>query len=166
MKNREELKSAKFMIQNNINKGLDYDLRDNFIKIQGNLLKDKLSAFLLELLVQKNQYFREIESLISEIGIHPACSLDEYETKGFKNRLQQIPQKYGYDLLYSNTTNSLINSEAQLNDKAELMTKHNDKVRCYIDLSVDAILIKTMIDSIDVSQKYPLKLEFASKIGL
>ena len=166
--NREEIKSMKYMVQNNITKSLDYDLRDNLVEIKGNLLKEKLSAFLVNLLLEKNLKFRELEILSKEIGIPPQQTLDEYETKGFRNRLQTIPYKYDYSVIYPQTQDGEIHDQLSpsKHEKADLMCKYNDKVRCYVDLSVDAILIKTIFDSVDDKKVYPLKLQFASKIGL
>lgn len=164
--NREELKSAKYMVENNIKKSLEYDLRDSLVEVKGDKLREQLSAFLVNLILDKNQKFREMDLLIEEIGVPPQCQLDEYETKGFKSRLQTIPYKYSWDMIYPKQPESIIPNNESRNPKADLMDKYNNKLRCYIDLSVDAILVKTIYDSVDEKKIYPIKLEFASKIGL
>lgn len=162
--NREDIKSMRYTVQNNINKSLDYDLRDNFIELNGVELKDKLSAFLVKMILEKNDYFRKQEQLINQIGIEPQCSIEEYELKGFRQRIQTIPYKYGYDLIYPKAGDLSFETLGET-DRSNLMLKYNEQVRYYLDLSIDSILIKTMIDGIDIEKKYLIKLEFASKIG-
>ena len=166
--NREEIKSAKYMIENSdISKSLNYDLRNNLIVVKGNELKLKLSEFLLNLILEKNNLFRQLEELSNKIGTPPECKLDEYETKGFRNRLQTIPYKYEWSTIYSEQQSQssdllpLVKSE-----KSDMMCKYNDMARNYVDLSVDSILVKTIYDNVDEKKIYPLKVEFASKIGL
>lgn len=160
---REELKSLNYSIKNDINKSLEYEVMDHKVVVDGESLKNKLSTFLLDMIMRKNQIFREMELLSEQVGEQPVTPLDEYETKGFRTRIQTLPQKYNWSQIYPNSQDGVLNPEK--NEKGELMSKYNNKVHCYIDLAVDCLIVKTMIDNIKVDQSYPIKTIFATKIG-
>lgn len=153
---REDLKSVKFTIEKTFEKGIGQDLSYEGVKVDktGKEIKDQLKERLVTLIVEKSHKFNELPVLAEKIIILPSSSLDEWELKGMRERISAIPYKYGYEQIYSDQNNP--NKDMQ---------HYNNVLNNYIELSVDCLLIKTIIDNIAENKKYQLNIQLASKMG-
>lgn len=163
MINREDIKSVKYRIDQAIQKSIASELNyESSVKIEktGGEIKEKLKQIILDSVINKNRLFSELDQLVQNIGESPTQKLDEYELKGFRKRLTVIPYKYDYGQIYSNQPVADISYQDN-NPKC----KYNNLLREYIDLSVDCIVIKTVIDNINDTKKYSLNVDLTAKLG-
>jgi hypothetical protein len=146
---REDIKSVKFTVDQGVEKSIQSELTyESSIKIDktGKEIKEKLKLIILDNIVKKNKIFNVLDNLVQITGELPNCTLDEYELKGFRKKLTVIPYKY--------------NDQSDVNKH-----KYNNILREYIDLSVDCIVIKTIIDNIIENKDYQMNAALAAKLG-
>lgn len=140
-------------MENGINKSVASDLHyESSVKMEktGAEIKSKLKLIILDSIMLKNKLMLQLDQIVAEVGELPSLPMEEYELKGFRGRLKVVPYKYPYDETYQGVS---------------LKNKYNNLLREFIDLSVDCIVLKTVIDNIDVTKGYQLSVDLTSKIG-
>jgi hypothetical protein len=152
---REEIKSIKSMIELSIQKGIVDESFSSSIKIEknGSEVKEKIKSNLIQSILKKNDLFRVLEQLADQIGELPQGVLDKWELSGMRDRLMTIPYKYDYSQLYGVGTVD------------EMKSKYNSKLMEYIEVSIDCLLFKTIIDNIDDKKIYQLNIQNATQLG-
>lgn len=153
MINREIIKSVKFIMENGISKSVAHDLHyESSVKMEktGAEIKSKLKLTILDSIMSKNKLMGQLDQIVADVCEMPSLPMEDYELKGFRSRLTAVPLKYPYEENYQGVS---------------LKNKYNNLLREYIDLSVDCIILKTVIDNIDVNKSYQLSVDLTSKIG-
>lgn len=152
---REEIKSIKSVIELSIGKGMVEESFSSTIKIEkfGSEVKEKIKSNLIQSILKKNGLFRVLEQLSDQIGELPQGVLDKWELSGMRDRLTIIPYKYDYSQLYG------------IGTVDETKSKYNIKLMEYIEVSIDCLLFKTIIDNIDDKKQYQLNIQNATQLG-
>ena len=158
--NREDIKSIKAIVENAIEKSVTEDLvYESSMKVQakGSELKDKLKAYLIELVLDKDTTFKEMQELADSIGIMPSGVLDAWELKGLRSKLSKIPFKYSHSQIYTNERDDAYGYQP--------MKDYNSKLAKFIDLSIECLFLRVTINNIKDDKSYQLSVQLATKLG-
>ena len=167
------------VMSDKLDKSLVDDLSYNSdIKIEksGVDIKEKIKQDLVKKIMCRDALLISIEILATQIGVVPGDEIDEYQTKGLRDKLSSPPRRYSWDQIRSTSIKSdkqpivygSINSESEsksISDENPFMVKYNEKVYKFIESSVDCFLLKTIIDNIIDTKTYSLNIQLATKLG-
>jgi len=180
---REELKTLNFVFgDSEIKKSLAEDLNysENQITIDksGKEIKEKLKENLMQMAMKRAVMSSKMSECVEKIGIEPKCEFDSYDFRGFEDKFLIIPKKYGWEQMRNEGNKQPMDSNVVVNvDVAEQkvekvseevtdkMREYNNHAFKYLHISIDCMILKTILDNIKDNKEFKLKPTIAAKLG-
>ena len=156
-----------------------YDSKLNITKT-GKEIKEKIKTVKVGVLNDISDLETELDNALETLTVKPTEKLNEYQYRGFQNKIGKIPYKrFNYRMTYCDhngakdmvvSSDSDVNSSgityAQNQEMADACRNYNDNLEKYIDAKVEVasldFLQNNLVDSkkYDLSQQQAISLDF------
>jgi hypothetical protein len=176
---REDLKTLSFVFgDSEIKKSLAEDLNysENQITIDksGKEIKEKLKENLMQMAMKRAVMSSKMSECVEKIGIEPKCEFDSYDFRGFEDKFLIIPKKYGWEQMRNEgdkqpMDSNIVVAEQKVEKVSEEVTdkmrEYNNHAFKYLHISIDCMILKTILDNIKDNKEFKLKPTIAAKLG-
>jgi len=156
-----------------------FDSADNFISKTGKEIKEQIVGVIEEEETEKTKHLTEFTQLKSQLPLEPTKDVYEWNFRGVKSSLTDVPKQYDYDIFnYGEAKLSespVINLEAPVKsieqgsaptkltpEQTKVAQKYNNLVEKYIDCQVEIVKLNTLLNNLDDNKSYKLTVHQAS----